>query len=93
MKLFQSCENNFGPGSLPIRIVGVCDEEDKMAIPKMPLKAWLQIALIILAFFATLIFSHHLWSTGSRRMAVAPLFFYTAVVTLYSAYMTYRRKV
>lgn len=64
-----------------------------MAIPKMPLKEWLQIALIILAFFASLIFSHHLWSMGGHTVAVAPLILYTGFVTLYSVYRRHHRKV
>jgi hypothetical protein len=64
-----------------------------MENPKMPLKAWLQIAVIILAFVASLLLSHRLWSMGGRTVAVAPLILYTGFVTLYSVYMRHHRKV
>ena len=64
-----------------------------MADPKMRLKAWLQIAAVVLGFFAALTLSRYLWSIGGHTAAVAPLSLYTGVVTLYSTYVRHRRKV
>jgi hypothetical protein len=65
-----------------------------MAIPKMPAKAWLQIAVILGLFFVALTSSHHLWSTGQRAaVAGIPLIVYTGLITLYSAYKRVYRNV
>jgi hypothetical protein len=64
-----------------------------MAIPKMPAKAWLQMALIVVLLIVALATSHHLWSTGERAIAGTPLFLYAGLTTLYSTYKRVYRRV
>jgi hypothetical protein len=63
-----------------------------MAIPNMPVKAWLQIAVILGLLFVALAASRHLWSTGGRALAGAPLLLYTGLIALYAADKRVKRK-
>ncbi|MFT4112477.1 hypothetical protein [Silvibacterium sp.] len=64
-----------------------------MAIPNMPRKAWLEVALMLVALVTALALSLYLWSTGGHIVAIAPLTLFTCVMTLYTAHRRNNRKI
>jgi len=64
-----------------------------MPIPQMPRKAWLEIAVIILALFFVLAFSRHFWLAGDHAVARSPLIIFSACLLLYRAYKRRRRSI
>jgi hypothetical protein len=63
-----------------------------MPIPKMPARAWVQIASIVAMFFFALWISLQLWHAGARTPASLLLIFYAAVTILYSLWLRFRQQ-
>jgi hypothetical protein len=62
-----------------------------MSVPKMPVRAWTQISLIIAMFALSLWISSYLWHAGARIIASAPLMLFAGAMTLYSLWMRFHR--
>jgi hypothetical protein len=62
-----------------------------MPIPKLPVRAWVQISFVIALFVLSLWIASYLWHAGARTIAGTPLILFAGGMTLYSLWMQFRQ--